>query len=94
MIKIFLIISSLVSFMSFAGDEDRFKCLTKDERKFVKNVESIQQEHIVSITKTDNNFIMVVFPTAKYLLSPYGFVANMWILADDDKTWEELGPEF
>lgn len=94
MIKIFLIISSLVSFMSFAGDEDKFKNLTKDERKFVKNVESIQQEHVISIRKTDNSYIMVEFPTAKYLLSPYGFVANIWILGDDDKTWEELGPEF
>jgi len=94
MIKIFLIISSLISFMSFAGVEDKLKCLTKEERKLVKNVEGIQREHIVSITKTDNSYIMVVLPTAKYLLSPYGFVANLWILADDDKTWEELGPEF
>jgi hypothetical protein len=38
---------------------------------------------------------MVVFPTAKYLLNTAtGFVANVWILSDDDLTWEEMGPEY
>jgi hypothetical protein len=77
------------------ADDGMFHGFTKSEVKFIKNVEVVQQERITSISRQGDTHIMVVFPTAKYLLNlSTGFVANVWILSDDDLTWEEMGPEY
>ena len=77
------------------ADDGMYKGFTKSEKRFIKNVETIQQEYITSITRQEDGYVMVVFPTAKYLLNTAtGFVANVWILGDDDVTWEEMGPEY
>jgi len=77
------------------ADDGMYKGFTKSEIKFIKNVEVVQQERITSISRQGGTHIMVVFPTAKYLLNTAtGFVANVWILSDDDITWEEMGPEY
>ena len=77
------------------ADDGMYKGFTKSEKRFIKNVETVQQERITSITRQEDGYIMVVFPTAKYLLNTAtGFVSNVWILGDDDITWEEMGPEY
>ena len=77
------------------ADDGMFRGFTKSEVKFIKNVEVVQQERITSISRQGDTHIMVVFPTAKYLLNlSTGFVANVWILSDDDLTLEEMGPEY
>ena len=77
------------------ADDGMYKGFTKSEKRFIKNVETVQQEYITSITRQEDGYVMVVFPTAKYLLNTTtGFVANVWILGDDDITWEEMGPEY
>ena len=77
------------------ADDGMYKGFTKSEIKFIKNVELVQQESITSISRQGDNYIMVIFPTAKYLLNTAtGFVSNVWILGDDDITWEEMGPEY
>ena len=77
------------------ADDGMYKGFTKSEKRFIKNVETVQQEYITSITRQEDGYVMLVFPTAKYLLNiNTGFVANMWILGDDDITWEEMGPEY
>ena len=77
------------------ADDGMYKGFTKSEKRFIKNVETVQQEYITSITRQEDGYVMVVFPTAKYLLNTAtGFVANVWILGDDDITWEEMGPEY
>jgi hypothetical protein len=77
------------------ADDGMFRGFTKSEVKFIKNVEVVQQERITNISRQGGTHIMVVFPTAKYLLNTAtGFVANVWILSDDDLTWEEMGPEY
>ena len=77
------------------ADDGMFRGFTKSEVKFIKNVEVVQQERITSISRQGDTHIMIVFPTAKYLLNTAtGFVANVWILSDDDLTWEEMGPEY
>jgi hypothetical protein len=96
MIKILLFVL-LITNIAFSGvtDDGMYNGLTKSEKKFVKNIEIMQQEHIVSITRQSPSYILVVFPTAKYLLNTAtGFVSNVWILSDDDLTWEEMGPEY
>ena len=77
------------------ADDGMYKGFTKSEKRFIKNVETVQQEYITSITRQEDGYVMLVFPTAKYLLNiNTGFVANLWILGDDDITWEEMGPEY
>jgi hypothetical protein len=77
------------------ADDGMFRGFTKSEVKFIKNVEIVQQERITNISRQGDTHIMIVFPTAKYLLNlSTGFVANVWILSDDDLTWEEMGPEY
>ena len=96
MIKLLLFVL-LITTIAFSGvaDDGMFRGFTKSEVKFIKNVEVIQQEKITNISRQGGTHIMVVFPTAKYLLNlSTGFVANVWILSDDDLTWEELGPEY
>lgn len=92
--KLLLITAILVSIITFASDEDKFKGFTKQEIRYIKNVEIVQQEHITSITRTEDKNILVVFPTARYLLGADGFAINVWMLADDEKSWDEMGPEY
>ena len=55
----------------------------------------MEVEQLSKVYKIANNQIMVEFGTVKYLLNTStGFVDNMWILSDDDITWEEMGPEY
>ena len=54
----------------------------------------IQNENIISITRNETNTFLVVFPTAKYLMDSKGYITNVWILGDDDLTWEDMGQEF
>lgn len=89
---LFLLISTTTLVLA---DDGMYKGFTKSEKRFIKNVETVQQEHITSITRQEDGYVMVIFPTAKYLLNTTtGFVANVWILGDDDITWEEMGPEY
>ena len=89
---LFLLMSSTTLVLA---DDGMYKGFTKSEKRFIKNVETVQQEYITSITRQEDGYVMVVFPTAKYLLNTAtGFVANVWILGDDDITWEEMGPEY
>ena len=88
-----LAIISLLLF-SFA-DDNKYAGLTKEEIKFVKNIERMEAETLSKVYKTNDGKIMLEFGSIKYLLNTStGFVDNMWILSDDDITWEELGPEY
>ena len=82
-------------FLFSFSDDKKYLGLTKDEIKFVKNVERIETEELVSINKLTKYFILLEFGSIKYLLDTRtGFVNNVWILSDDDITWEEMGPEY
>ena len=55
----------------------------------------MEAEELTKVYKTADGKVMVEFGTVKYLLNiSTGFVDNMWILGDDDITWEELGSEY
>jgi len=55
----------------------------------------MEVEQLSKVYKTLDGKVMVEFGTVKYLLNTStGFVDNMWILSDDDITWEEMGPEY
>ena len=36
---------------------------------------------------------MVEFPTKVFELGTDGYITNVWILGDDEETWEWLNPE-
>jgi hypothetical protein len=91
---LFALLITCTSTIALAND-GMFRGYTKSEIRFIKNVEVVQQENITSISRQGDSYILVVFPTAKYLLNTAtGFVSNVWILGDDDITWEEMGPEY
>ena len=91
-----LIVLLIVPMFLFSFNEDKkYLGLTKDEIKFVKNVERMETEELVSINKLTKYFILLEFGSIKYLLDTRtGFVDNVWVLGDDDVTWIELGPEY
>ena len=92
MIKTIILASTL---LFSVVTEDKYKGLTKEEKKFVKNIELIELETLQNIYRASDNTIMVEFGSIKYLLnSETGHVDNVWVLGDDDITWEELGPEY
>jgi hypothetical protein len=95
MIQKLIVLLIVPVFLFSFSDDKKYLGLTKDEIKFVKNVERIETEELVSINKLTKYFILLEFGSIKYLLDTRtGFVNNVWILSDDDITWEEMGPEY
>ena len=92
--KLIVLLTVPMVLLSF-NDDTKYVGLTKDEVRFVKNIERMEAEELSKVYKTLDGKVMVEFGTVKYLLNTStGFVDNMWILGDDDITWEELGPEY
>jgi hypothetical protein len=90
-ILLFIVPMLLFSFI----DDSKYVGLTKEEIKFVKNIERMQEEELSKVYKINTGKVMVEFGTIKYLLNTStGFVDNVWILGDDEITWEEMGPEY
>ena len=54
----------------------------------------MQREDALSVVRNENNTLLIIFPTAKYLIDSKGYVVNVWILSDDDITWEDMGQDF
>ena len=65
--------------------------LSKEEKKFVKNVINMQDEAVVEITKRKDKHIVIEFKSAMYVLKPDGFIGESWILGNED--WVRLGTE-
>jgi hypothetical protein len=95
MIQKLIILLIIPIFLSAFNDDNKYVGLTKDEVRFVKNIERMEEEKLSKVYRVADNQVMVEFGTIKYLLNTStGFVDNMWILSDDDITWEEMGPEY
>jgi hypothetical protein len=91
------ILLTLLLFVSIsvnASNDDIYKELTKQEIKYVKSIVSMQREDALSVVRNENNTLLIIFPTAKYLIDSKGYVVNVWILGDDDITWEDMGQDF
>jgi len=67
------------------------KDLTRDEKRFVKNVIKLSNEKLGSIVKRADSYIVLEFPTTIYVLRPDGYIGEVWILGDED--WISLGTE-
>lgn len=92
-IKLLSILILPMLLLSF--NDDKYAGLTKSEIKFVKNIERMETESLSKVYKTDEGKIMLEFGSIKYLVnSNAGTVETVWVLGDDDITWENLGPEY
>jgi hypothetical protein len=91
---ILLILILFVSINVNASNDEIYKELTKQEVKYVKSIVSMQREDALSVVRNENNTLLIIFPTAKYLIDSKGYVVNVWILSDDDVTWEDMGQDF
>ena len=83
-----------VSLSVNASNDEIYKELTKQEIKYVKSIVIMQKEDALSVVRNENNTLLIIFPTAKYLIDSKGYVVNLWILGDDDITWEDMGQDF
>lgn len=93
--KTLILLLFIPIFLLSFKDDNKYAGLTKDEVRFVKNIERIEEEMLSKVYRVSSIEIMVEFGSIKYLLNTRsGFVSNVWILGDDDITWEELGPEY
>jgi hypothetical protein len=88
--KVLICMFSLLFGMT-ATSQNLPKSLTKSEKRFVRNVINAQKEQPVEITKRNDNFIVVEFPSTMVVLKPDGFIGEVWILGDGD--WISLGTE-
>jgi hypothetical protein len=95
MIQKFIMLLIIPVLLFSFSDDTKYAGLNKEEVKFVKSIERMEVEQLSKVYKTLDGKVMVEFGTVKYLLNTStGFVDNMWILSDDDITWEEMGPEY
>lgn len=95
MIRNLILLLIVPMFLFSFKDDTKYAGLTKDEVRFVKNVERMEEEQLSKVTRTIDGNIILEFGSIKYLLNTStGFVDNVWILGDDDITWEEMGPEY
>jgi hypothetical protein len=91
------ILLTLLLFVSVnvnASNDEIYKELTKQEIKYVKSIVSMQREDALSVVRNENNTLLIIFPTAKYLIDSKGYITNLWILGDDEITWEDMGQDF
>ena len=67
------------------------KRFTKKDKMFIRAVTGYEKETVLSIVKRKDSYILLEFPSTKYLLSPRGYVDEVWIL--DEGSWLSLGTE-
>lgn len=92
--KLILLFTFPLFLFSFI-DDNKYMGLTKSEVKYVKNLERIETEELQRVYKVGSDRLMVEFGSIKYLINTTsGFAESVWVLSDDDVTWEDLGPEY
>jgi len=65
---------------------------TKFEKRFIRNIMLHHMESVITIYKVETGEIMIEFPTKVFELGTDGYIKNVWILGDDEETWELLDP--
>jgi hypothetical protein len=88
----FIITLALLSF-TYAEPYPIPQTFSKVEKRFVRNIMLHHLEPVNKIYKLKTGEIMVEFPTKVFELGTDGYITNVWILGDDEETWEWLNPE-
>jgi hypothetical protein len=66
---------------------------SKFEKRIIRNIMMNHLEPVTRIYKLKTGEIMIEFPSKLFELGTDGYITNVWILGDDDETWEWLDPE-
>jgi hypothetical protein len=85
--KLVFIIMVLLSVSSAQSQ----KTYTKNEKLFIRAVTGNEKETVIHIEKQKDSYILLEFPSTKYLLSPNGYVDEVWTC--EDGNWLSLGSE-
>ena len=85
--KLVFIIMVLLSVSSAQSQ----KTYTKNEELFIRAVTGYEKETVIHIEKQKDSYILLEFPSTKYLLSPNGYVDEVWTC--EDGNWLSLGTE-
>lgn len=85
--KLVFIIMVLLSVSSAQSQ----KTYTKNEELFIRAVTGYEKETVICIEKQKDSYILLEFPSTKYLLSPNGYVDEVWTC--EDGNWLSLGSE-
>ena len=67
------------------------KTYTKIEELFIKAVTGYEKETVICIEKQKDSYILLEFPSTKYLLAPAGYVDEVGTC--EDGNWLSLGSE-
>jgi len=60
------------------------KTFTLTEKRFVKTVIKNQKEKVIEITKRKDSYIVLEFESTMVVLTPKGYIDQIWILEDAD----------
>lgn len=89
--KVLMAFLVLIGITSAHSQKTYNKHLTKSEKKFVNCVLRYEKEQVISVVKRKDKRIVLEFPSTIYVLNPYGYIDDVWILGDGD--WVRLGTE-
>lgn len=89
--KLVIIIMVLLGVSCAQSQKTYSKRFTKKDRLFIRAVTGYEKETVLSIVKRKDSYILLEFPSTKYLLSSTGYVDEVWIC--EDGGWLSLGTE-
>jgi hypothetical protein len=87
--KLFMIVALMIAGVGYS--QNLPKNLSREEKRFVKNVIEITNDVLVNVTKRKDDIIVLEFYNTMYTLKD-GYIDEVWILEDED--WLSLGKEY
>lgn len=91
--KVLLIALSMIATGSVVAQTviSTVKPLSKEEKRFISNVVRYEKETLEKVEMLANSYIVLFFPSTKYVLNPAGYVHEVFIKEED--CWVSLGTE-
>lgn len=85
--NILFMILSVIGLNSYSVKDD----LSKEDRRFVKNVIKMHGSKPINITRKNESKILIEYPETVYVLDNQGYISSVWIL--EQGAWLNLGPD-
>jgi hypothetical protein len=89
--KLILMLMVLLGVSCAQSQKTCSKRFTKKDKLFIRAVLRHEKETMISAVKRKDSYILLEFASTKYLLSPTGYVDEVWLLENDN--WVSLGTE-
>lgn len=81
--KLVIIVMVLLGVTSAKSQKTYAQRFTKKDKMFIRAVTGYEKETMLYAVKRKDSYIVLEFPTTKYLLSPTGCVDEVWICEDE-----------